>query len=87
MSDSFQPLTPEFREHLSEHCTHYANRRVGLIWVMQQLQGHYGGWLPDRAIAEASEIVGVAAAEVEGVATFFNWFFSRASRQENHYGL
>ncbi len=69
------PLPDEFRAELSEHCTHYANRRVGLIWVMQQLQAHYGGWMPDHAIYEAAEIVGVAPPEVEGVATFFNWFF------------
>lgn len=70
------PAIPEdLRELLSDHCTHYANRRVGLIWVMQQLQAYYGGWLPNRAINEASEIVGVSRPEVEGVATFFNWFF------------
>lgn len=70
------PAIPDdLRELLSDHCTHYANRRVGLIWVMQQLQAYYGGWLPNRAINEASEIVGVSRPEVEGVATFFNWFF------------
>jgi NADH-quinone oxidoreductase subunit E len=74
-ADQLEPVPEDLREHLSEHCTHYANRRVGLIWVMQQLQAYYGGWLPNRAIGEASEIVGVAKPEVEGVATFFNWFF------------
>ncbi len=74
-ADRLPSLPEDLREHLSEHCTHYANRRVGLIWVMQQLQAYYGGWLPNRGISEASEIVGVARPEVEGVATFFNWFF------------
>lgn len=74
-ADQLGPLPADLRELLAEHCTHYANRRVGLIWVMQQLQAYYGGWLPNRAIGEASEIVGVAKPEVEGVATFFNWFF------------
>lgn len=68
-------IPEELRQELSEHCTHYASRRVGLIWVMQQLQKHYGGWLPDEAIYEAADIVGLPAPEVEGVATFFNWFF------------
>ena len=69
-------ISPELRAELAEHCTHYANARVGLIWVMQQLQKRvYGGWLPDEGIYAAAEITGVAAAEVEGVATFFNWFF------------
>jgi NADH-quinone oxidoreductase subunit E len=42
---------------------------------MQQVQAHCGGWLPDAAIREVSDIVGVSIPEVEGVATFFNWFF------------
>lgn len=74
-ADSLPAVPAELYEHLADHCTHYANRRVGLIWVMQRLQAYYGGWLPNRAIGEASEIVGVAKPEVEGVATFFNWFF------------
>lgn len=74
-ADKLPPVPEDLRETLSDHCTHYANRRVGLIWVMQQLQAYYGGWLPNRAIGEASDIVGVAKSEVEGVATFFNWFF------------
>lgn len=74
-AEKLPPVPEALAEHLSEHCTHYANRRVGLIWVMQQLQSYYGGWLPNRAIYEASKIVGVSAPEVEGVATFFNWFF------------
>lgn len=74
-ADALPSLPDELRDHLSEHCTHYADRRVGLIWVMQQLQNYYGGWLPNRGINEASDIVGVSRPEVEGVATFFNWFF------------
>lgn len=74
-ADSLSPLPADLREHLAEHCTHYADRRVGLIWVMQQLQAYYGGWLPNRGVTEAAEIVGVSRPDVEGVATFFNWFF------------
>lgn len=74
-ADKLPAIPADLRELLSEHCTHYANRRVGLIWVMQQLQAYYGGWLPKRGIYEAAEIVGVAAPDAEGVATFFNWFF------------
>lgn len=68
-------ISDELRRHLSEHCDHYADRRVGLITVMQELQKHYGGYLPDEAIYEAADIVGVTAPDVEGVATFYNWFF------------
>jgi NADH-quinone oxidoreductase subunit E len=42
---------------------------------MQELQKYYGGWLPDEAIEEAAQIVGRPAVEVEGVSTFYNWFF------------
>jgi len=69
-------MIPEtLRQELSDHCAHYPSRQVGLIYVLQKLQEHYGGWLPDEAIAEAAEIVGIPEAEVEGVATFYNWFF------------
>ena len=67
----------DLRKNLEDHCTHYASRRVGLIWVMQQLQAHYGGWLPNEALKDAAEIVGVPESDAEGVATFFNWFFRK----------
>jgi NADH-quinone oxidoreductase subunit E len=68
-------IPEELRKELSDHCGHYASRRVGLIFVMHELQKHYGGWLPDEALREAAEIVGIPEPEVEGVATFYNWFF------------
>lgn len=68
-------ISAELKQELSDYCGHYPSRRVGLITVMQRLQEHYGGWLPDEAIYEAAEIVGIPAPEVEGVATFYNWFF------------
>ena len=63
------------KTELTEYVKHYPSARVGLITVMHKLQKHYGGWLPDEAIAEAAEIVGIPEPEVEGVATFYNWFF------------
>ncbi|MBX7245087.1 MAG: NADH-quinone oxidoreductase subunit NuoE [Candidatus Sumerlaeaceae bacterium] len=69
-------MVPEhIRKELSDHCAHYDSRRVGLIWVLQQLQEYYGGWLNDDAVREAADIVGVTEADAEGVATFYNWFF------------
>lgn len=69
-------MIPEaLKQELSEHCAHYPSRQVGLIYVLQKLQEHYNGWLPDEAILEAAEIVGIPAEEVEGVATFYNWLF------------
>lgn len=68
-------IPDELRKELSEHCDHYASRKVGLIFVLQKLQEHLGGHLPDEAITLASEIVGIPEPEVEGVATFYNWFF------------
>jgi NADH-quinone oxidoreductase subunit E len=68
-------IPDHLRRELSEHCDHYASRKVGLIFVMQKIQEYYGGWLNDDAIREAAEIVGVSLPEVEEVATFYNWFF------------
>lgn len=63
------------KTELTEYVRHYPSPQVGLITVMQKLQKHYGGHLPDEAISEAAEIVGIPEPEVEGVATFYNWFF------------
>ncbi|MCX7017428.1 MAG: NADH-quinone oxidoreductase subunit NuoE [bacterium] len=68
-------ISDALKVQLTGHCGHYPSRRVGLIFVMQKLQEHYGGWLPEEAIREAAEISGVPETEVEGVATFYNWFF------------
>lgn len=69
-------MIPEaLKTELTEYVKHYPSPRVGLITVMQKLQKHYGGYLPDEAIGEAAEIVGIPEPEVEGVATFYNWFF------------
>ncbi len=69
-------MIPEaLKQELNEHCAHYPSRQVGLIYVLQKLQEHYNGWLPDEAIMEAAEIVGIPPEEVEGVATFYNWLF------------
>ena len=68
-------IPEELRKSLCDHCAQYPSRRVGLVHVMQRLQEHHGGWLPDEAVREAAEIVGVAETEVEGVATFYNQFY------------
>lgn len=68
-------IPADLRNDLVEHCGHYPSARVGLIYVLQKLQEHYGGWLPDESLAEAESITGVPEAEVEGLATFYNWLF------------
>ena len=35
------------------------------------------GWVPDGAIAEIGRAIGIPAADVEGVATFYNLIFRR----------
>lgn len=70
-------ISDQLTRELTEHCLHYPSKRVGLIHVLQKLQEHYGGWLPDEAIGEAAKITGVGPAEVEGTATFYNWLFRR----------
>lgn len=70
-------ISSKLRKELADHCAEYPSPRVGLIHVMQKLQEHHGGWLPDEAVSAAAEIAGVPEAEVEGVATFYNWFFRR----------
>lgn len=52
----------------------YPNPRAALLpalWVAQEV---YGGWLPPEAMDEVADHLGVPAAEVAGVATFYTMY-------------
>ncbi|MFY7954107.1 MAG: NAD(P)H-dependent oxidoreductase subunit E, partial [Armatimonadaceae bacterium] len=41
------------------------------LWVAQEV---YGGWLPPEAMEEVADHLGLPAAEVAGVATFYTMY-------------
>lgn len=62
------------KRRIDELVARYPNKRGALIpslWVAQDV---YGGWLPEEAMQEVADYIGVARAEVEGVATYYTMF-------------
>lgn len=55
---------------------HYEDPRAASIEALKSVQKHRG-WVPDGAIAAIGAVLGIPAADVEGVATFYNMIFRR----------
>lgn len=67
----------EHEKHEIEHALgHYPDKRAASIDALKTVQKHRG-WVPDGAIAPLAKILGMGAAELEGVATFYSLIFRR----------
>lgn len=62
-------------KHEIEHALeHYPDARAASIDALKAVQKHRG-WVPDGAIAPVAKMLGMGAAELEGVATFYSLIF------------
>ena len=64
-------LTSEEREAIEHAMHHYADPRAASIDALKIVQ-HNHRWVPDGAIYAIAEVLGISAADLEGVATFYN---------------
>src|SRR5574340_521308 len=69
-------LTPDERAEIEAEFPHYSNRRAVCIDAMKLVQKHRG-WLSDEALADIGELLGMSAADLDSVATFYNLLFRR----------
>lgn len=67
-------LHAEDRAAIEHDMTHYADPRAASIDALKIVQKR-NGWVPDGAIYAIAEVLGISAADVEGVATFYNLIF------------
>jgi len=75
-------LTPEERAELDEMRSHYPTVRAASVSVLKWLQ-RKRGFLSDESMRDAAEYLGLAVAELDGLATFYNQF-SFAARGYYH---
>ena len=71
-------LSAGLRAEVSALAERYPTRRaalLGALWAVQDAMG----WISDRALVEVAEILRLAPADVEGVASFY-FLFARAPR-------
>ncbi|HVT36290.1 MAG TPA: NAD(P)H-dependent oxidoreductase subunit E, partial [Nevskiaceae bacterium] len=67
-------LTDQERREIEHELTHYPYGRAASIEALKIVQKHRG-WVPDAAIPEIAKVIGIPAAELDGVATFYSLIF------------
>jgi NADH-quinone oxidoreductase subunit E len=81
-STGFAPQTAPYTLHVDDRASieremsHYEDPRAASIGALKIVQKRHG-WVPDAAIAAIGGLLGISAADVEGVATFYNLIFRR----------
>jgi NADH-quinone oxidoreductase subunit E len=76
MLDSTFALSDEERREIAHEMTHYPDPRAASIEALKIVQQHRG-WVADGAIVAIAEMIGIPAAELDGVATFYNLIHRR----------
>jgi NADH-quinone oxidoreductase subunit E len=69
-------LHAEDRDAIQREMRHYEDPRGASIAALKVVQKRHG-WVPDGAIPEIGKLLGISAADVEGVATFYSLIFRR----------
>jgi NADH-quinone oxidoreductase subunit E len=64
-------LTAEEEKEITEELTHYPYKQAVCIDAMLIVQRHRG-WVSDESIRDIAELLGMSAADIDGVATFYN---------------
>ena len=67
---------PQDRDAIAHSIAHYDDARAASIDALKIVQKRHG-WVPDEAIAAIAGILEIPAADVEGVATFYNIIFRK----------
>lgn len=67
---------PQDREAILHCIEHYDDARAASIDTLKIVQERHG-WVPDEAIIAIAGILKISAADVEGVATFYNLIFRK----------
>lgn len=67
-------LSEAERHEIEHELSHYPDGRAASIEALKIVQKHRG-WVSDAAIPEIAKVIGITAAELDGVATFYNLIF------------
>jgi NADH-quinone oxidoreductase subunit E len=67
-------LSADERREIEHEMSHYPDSRAASIEALKVVQKHRG-WVPDGAIAPIAAVLGISAADLEGVATFYSLIF------------
>ena len=74
--DNEDRLTPEDARAVAALAAQYDNKRAACIEALKLVQGKYR-WVSDGRLRELAALLDMTAAELDGVATFYNLVFRR----------
>lgn len=69
-------LSEQERHEIEAQSHHYPNNRALCIEALKIVQKHRG-WVSDEGIVDVAEALQMTAAELEGIATFYNMIFRK----------
>jgi len=69
-------LTAAERAEIEAEMSHYPDPRAASIEALKIVQ-HHRGWVSDDSVRAIAEVLGITAADVDGVATFYNMIYRR----------
>ena len=69
-------LSEEQRREVLDELEHYPTKQAACIEALKIVQKH-DGWVSDDALKEVAALIGMPAAELDSVATFFNLIYRR----------
>lgn len=69
-------LTAEERQEIEAELAHYPTKQAVCIDAMKIVQRHRG-WVSDESIRDIGELLEMSAADLDGVATFYNLIFRK----------
>ncbi len=69
-------LSDEQRREVLDELEPYPTKQAACIEALKIVQKH-DGWVSDKAIHEVAALIGMPAAELDSVATFFNLIYRR----------
>lgn len=69
-------LSPEEKKEIDQELAHSPTKQAALIELLKIVQ-HHKGWVSDDDLRQLAEHVGVSAADLDSVATFYNLIFRR----------
>ncbi len=67
-------LSDQVQKEIRGELEHYPTPRAACIEALKIVQKHER-WVSDEALQEVAALIGIAAAELEGVATFYNLIY------------
>ncbi len=67
-------LSEQERREVADELEHHPTRQAACVEALKIVQKHHG-WVSDEALKELAELIGMSAAELDAVATFFNLIY------------